>query len=186
MMQTSPLLKGAAGALFCMGAFWGCASTPPAPKSQRWGVDACLTAHVDAAERAAYLPNLSSAGITFLRERGPNLAMSEERAAGFRVVSFLGLGPLPAPQPGDVLPDDLLAVFAAAKTMQQTFGGEVDAWEIGGEPDVGYCTDLPDRYVAFEKAVYLGIRAGEVLRSAKPNATDQFFLQEGTEADSCS
>ncbi len=34
------------------------------------------------------------------------------------------------------------------------------AWEMVGEPDVGYCTDLPDRVAAFQKAVYLGLKAG--------------------------
>jgi hypothetical protein len=90
--------------------------------------------------------------------------MCEERAAGFRVVAFADLGPLPVTQPGDALPEDLLAVFNSAKAMQMTYGGNVDAWEIGGEPDVGYCTDLPDRYAAYEKAVYLGIKAGEQTR----------------------
>ena len=125
-----------------------------------WGIDACLTAHVDSSQRTAYLPLLRAAGISILRERGPNPAMREERAAGFRVVSFLGLKPVPVTQPGDALPEDLLAVYQAAQTMEQTYGAAVDAWEIAGEPDVGYCRDLPDRYAAFEKAVYLGIRRG--------------------------
>jgi hypothetical protein len=122
-------------------------------------VDACLTAHVDSAARAAYLPQLRAAGITIVRERGPNPAMAELRAAGFRVVSFLGLGPLPDPQAGDALPNDLLDVYAAAKAMQQTHGRNVDVWEMVNEPDVGYCRDLPDRVAAFQKAVYLGIKS---------------------------
>jgi hypothetical protein len=122
-------------------------------------VDACLTAHVDSAARAAYLPQLRAAGITIVRERGPNPAMAELQAAAFRVVSFLGMGPLPYPQAGDALPNDLLDVYAAAKAMQQTHGRNVDIWEMLNEPDVGYCRDLPDRVAAFQKAVYLGIKA---------------------------
>ena len=153
-------LKGALGALFFLCLVPGGGSTPSAPGGGGWGIDACLTAFVDSPTRAAYLPQLRAAGMTFLRERGPSAATRELRSAGFRVVSFLELGPLPDPQPGDALPEDLLAVFAAAKEMQQRHGGDVDVWEMVGEPDVGYCRDLPDRVVAFQKAVYLGIKAG--------------------------
>ena len=122
-------------------------------------MDACLTEHVDSPDRAAYLPQLRAAGITILRERGPNPALAGLKAAGFRVVSCLGLGSLPIEQPGDVLPEDLLAVFDAAKAMQRLHGRYVDIWEMVNEPDVGYCPDLPDRVAAFQKAVYLGIKS---------------------------
>ena len=136
-------------------------------------MDACLTAHVDSAARAAYLPQLRESGITIVRERGPNPEMAELQAAGLRVVSFLGLGPLPKPQPGDALPEDLLAVFAAAKAMQETYGRNVDVWEMVNEPDVGYCRDLPDRLAAFQKAVYLGIKAG-----AAADADEKWRMEE--------
>jgi hypothetical protein len=153
-------LKGAAGAFFCLCVVPGCQEVSPAlQKRGGWGVDACLTAHVGPPARAAYLPQLRAAGVTILRERGPNPAMGELKAAGFHVVSFLGLPPVPVEQGGDALPEDLLAVFAAAKAMQQSHGPYVDTWEMVCEPDVGYCRDLPDRVAAFQKAVYLGIKS---------------------------
>jgi len=123
-------------------------------------VDACLTTYADAQTRAAYLPQLQTAGISIVRERAPNPAMADFSAAGFRVLSFLDLGLLPIEQRGDALPEDLLGVYTAAKAMQRRHGGYVDAWEMVCEPDVGYCRDLPDRLAAFQKAVYLGIKAG--------------------------
>jgi hypothetical protein len=154
------LLKGAACALFCLCLVQSCRDISPTGNDRgAWGVDACLTAHVGAAARAAYLPQLRDAGITTVRERAPNPAMAELRSAGFHVVSFIDLGPLPIEQRGDVLPEDLLAVFSAARAMQQTHGRYVDTWEMVNEPDVGYCRDLPDRLAAFQKAVYLGIKS---------------------------
>lgn len=137
----------------------GCRETPKVPIGLGWGVDACLTAHVDSSARAAYLPKLRAAGITILRERGPNAAMNELHEAGFRVVSFVGLGQLKIEQRGNALPEDLLAVYSAAKAMQRLHGRYVDVWEMVNEPDVGYCQDLPDRLAAFQKAVYLGIKS---------------------------
>ena len=42
----------------------------------------------------------------------------------------------------------------------QEYAGLVDGWEMVGEADIGYCRDLPERTVAFQKALYLGIKAG--------------------------
>ena len=191
------LLKGAAGAFFCLCLTQGCREFPPASKARgAWGVDACLTSHVNPAARAAYLPQLREAGIMIVRERAPNPAMAELHEAGFKVVSFLGMKPLPDPQPGDALPDDLLAVFSAAKVMQQTHGRYVDTWEMINEPDVGYCRDLPDRVAAFQKAVYLGIKSeseresegesdgeGESEREGGRVRSRRIETEEGTIAD---
>jgi hypothetical protein len=149
------------GVLF-LGAFARGAEAPAPTRLDRgWGIDAAdALAGADPAVRTAYLLQLRDADIGIVRVRGPIPAMAELRAAGFRVVSFLDLGSLPIEQRGDVTPEDLLGVYTAAKAMQHRRGGYVDAWEMVGEPDVGYCRDLPDRVVAFQKAVYLGIKAG--------------------------
>ena len=170
------LHKGAAGALLCLCLVSGCVEYQAVPRRGGWGVDACLTVYADSAARAAYLPILRDAGVTILRERGPNPAMAELRSAGFHVVSFIGLPPVPVEQRGDVLPEDLLAIYSAAKAMQQTHGRYVDAWEMVGEPDVGYCRDLPDRLAAFQKAVYLGINAAadeEIGKSGNRESGDE-------------
>jgi hypothetical protein len=142
----------------------GCGTTtvtppPRAAAAPGWGIDAVLTGHIKAEERPAYLALLRESGIGWLRERGPNAAFGELQSAGFRVISFLGLQGVRPERPENQLPEDLLAVYRAAEAMVRTYPA-VEAWEMVGEPDVGYARDLPDRVVAFQKAVYLGISAG--------------------------
>jgi hypothetical protein len=43
----------------------------------------------------------------------------------------------------------------------------VAAWELPNEPDVHYVKDLPDRFAAYSKAIYLGLRDG--IAAAKPD-----------------
>ncbi len=124
-----------------------------------WGVDACLTTHVSDSNRPAYLRLLRDSGVTILRERGPNPQMALLHDAGYSISAFVELPGIHSQQSGDSLPEDLLAVYFAAQRMAQEHSTYVDVWEIGSEPDIGYCRDLPDRYVAFEKAVYLGIKS---------------------------
>lgn len=89
----------------------------------------------------------------------------EETAAGFDVVGFTFLpGPVPVEQPGNQLPEDLLAVFEQSKLLARLTRGTVAAWEMVGEPDAFYCKDLPDRVAAYQKAVYLGLKSGRDTR----------------------
>jgi len=84
-----------------------------------------------------------------------------ERRAGFRVVAFASPAwPVPVEDPVDQLPEDLLAVYRAFRETARATAGEVDAWEMVGEPETFYCKDLPDRVAAFQKAVYLGLKDG--------------------------
>jgi hypothetical protein len=145
-----------------------------AQSSNGWGIDACITQHVSDAEFPAYIRLLQSSGIKIVRERevwtrhNDGSCESDIRPkcrayhdAGFFVVAFAGSPlPLQREQAADVLPEDLLAVYNGGKILAHDFAGLVDAWELVGEPDVGYCTDLPDRTVAYQKALYLGIKAG--------------------------
>ncbi len=131
------------------------------PPMADWGVDACLTVHVANEARPAYLQLLRGSGVSWLREREPKPEMAELKAAGFRVISFFADPQAEKPRPGDVLPDDLLSVSAHAKALAKSNDARfVDAWEMLPEEDVGYCRDLPDRAVAYQKAVYLGLKAG--------------------------
>jgi hypothetical protein len=126
-----------------------------------WGIDGCLTSHVDAEARLAYLPELRAAGVTMLGDRNFVPATTELHNAGFGVASYLNLGSIRPEIPGNQLPEDLLRVFRAAGDMERQDGRWVTAWEMVGEGDVGYCTDLPDRVAAFQKAVYLGIKSAD-------------------------
>ncbi|WP_438483654.1 hypothetical protein [Oleiharenicola lentus] len=125
-----------------------------------WGIDAWLSSNTNAPDRSSYLDLLGSSTIRWLRERNPNIWMAEQQNKGFKVVSFIELEDSRPQQRGNHLREDLLSVFASAQSMQKKYGLHVDAWEMVGEPDLGYCTDLPDRLAAFQKAVYLGIKRG--------------------------
>lgn len=80
---------------------------------------------------------------------------------GHRIVAFTHL-PFATTknQLGNQLPTDLLEVHAQGRWLGREFAVLVDAWEMVGEPDTGYCYDLPDRVAAFQKTMYLGIKAG--------------------------
>ena len=137
-----------------------------------WGVDACITRHVADAEFPAYARLLETSGIRIVRERGVGLRrpdgsydgdvrekFRELKAAGLTVTAFASLPyPVEISQPWDALPEDLRAVFAAGRVLRRDFSGLVDAWEMNGEPDVGFCRDLPDRLAAYQKALYLGLK----------------------------
>ncbi len=140
-----------------------------------WGIDGCLTCHVPVdGDFQAYVRLLKKSGVTWVRERGAwideaaladgsNQLVSRLRtmqAAGLRVVAFAGGGALRVEQPGNQLPEDLQAVYANAFRQGRNAAGLVDAWEMSGEPDVGYCRDLPDRLAAYNKALYLGLHDG--------------------------
>ena len=145
--------------LYC--GFWLVSTSPVGAEAPRgWGIDACITAHVDRLERGRYLRLLEDSGVGVLRERGPNASMEELKAADRRVVAFVQLPGLTPTMPGNVLAENLRAVYEAARVMARTHAAHVDAWEMVGEPDVGYCPDLPDRLAAYQKALYLGIKAG--------------------------
>ena len=146
-------------------------SAQPAPG---WGVDACLTRHVSDAEFPAYAQLVESAGVRIVRERDVGLRhpdgsydrdvrakFRQLKAGGLMVTAFASLPyPIEISGAGDSLPEDLRAVFQAGQVLRQDFRGLVDAWEMTGEPDVGYCRDLPDRLAAYQKALYLGLKSG--------------------------
>ena len=82
-------------------------------------------------------------------------------AAGFSIVAFAGTpASVQSARPGNQLPEDLMAVFACGFKQGYELVGLVSVWEMTGEPDVGYCRDLPDRLAAYNKAMYLGLHAG--------------------------
>ncbi len=141
-----------------------------------WGVDGCLTCFVPSKEDfAAYVRLLQGSGVRWVRERQvwqggvegdiPDTKIMVRyqamHAAGLRVVAFAGGPPSVVPQQsGNQLPEDLRAVYTGAFRQGRDFADLVDAWELTGEPDVGYCRDLPDRLAAYNKAMYLGLHDG--------------------------
>jgi len=160
-------------AIMTMVFFAAAATIEAADAAPGWGIDACLTAHVSDDEFPAYIRLLRASGVRVVRERGTGVRRPDGsyagdvrakfralKDAGFAVVAFASMPENAAMAPGNALPDDLRAVFEHGKILSRDFAGLVDAWEMLGEPDVGYCRDLPERAVAYQKALYLGIRAG--------------------------
>lgn len=139
-----------------------------------WGLDAIVSRHLGADQRPAFVRLLEQTEIHYLRER--NHADSRDPAiwetgefatfrdlgeAGFGVVAFATLPGRPVGEErGNQLHENLLTVYAAARELGRRTGGLVAAWELPNEPDVFFVQDLPDRFAAYSKAVYLGLRDG--------------------------
>ncbi|HVZ63802.1 MAG TPA: hypothetical protein VG936_04375 [Lacunisphaera sp.] len=62
------------------------------------------------------------------------------------------------------LPEDLREPFERGRRLGAAYTDLVDAWEIDNEPDLGFVPELPERYAAFLKANYLGLKAGRMGR----------------------
>jgi hypothetical protein len=135
-------------------------------------VDAGVSWAVKAQAMPEWLALLRKSGVRTLRERGSwggseeiSLEMKTRYAtikqAGFNIVAFAGTPSSVKPVfSGNQLPEDLRAVYAAGFKQGRELAELVSAWELTGEPDVGYCRDLPDRLVAYNKAMYLGLKNG--------------------------
>ena len=141
------------------------------PPEAAWGIDACLSVHVDPATLPDWVALLRQSDVRWLRERnvfsgndfdaGIRERLRFLRGEGFDLVAFAGTPSSAGPtRAGDQLPEDLRAVYAAGVRQAREFAGVVSAWELTGEPDVGYCRDLPDRLAAYNKAMYLGLKSG--------------------------
>jgi hypothetical protein len=126
---------------------------------------------VDPASLPEWIALLRQSNVRWLRERnvwggdrfdpGIRERLETLRAAGFNIVAFAGTpSNVTAQLEGNQLPEDLLAVYASGFRQGREYAGLVSAWELTGEPDVGYCRDLPDRLAAYNKAMYLGLKSG--------------------------
>ncbi|SDS46905.1 hypothetical protein [Opitutus sp. GAS368] len=58
------------------------------------------------------------------------------------------------------LPEDLRETYANSRKLGAAYGDLVDAWEVDNEPDLGFVPEAAERYAAFLKATYLGLKAG--------------------------
>ncbi len=142
--------------------------------SSGWGLDAIVARHLRPEQRPTFLQLLEETPVRYLRERNhgdsrdPEIWRSGEfgvyadlRERGFEAVAFATLPGRPVAEiPGNQLREDLLTVYDAARELGRQTGGLVAAWELPNEPDVHYVKDLPDRFAAYSKAIYLGLRDG--------------------------
>ncbi|MFH1497678.1 MAG: hypothetical protein ABII82_07605 [Verrucomicrobiota bacterium] len=142
------------------------AATPLPPAA--WGIDGCISVHVkDPAEFAGYVDLLNASGIRWVRERhmleneARKARLVAERDAGLHTSVFASTPGLPKPAlAGNQLNEDLLAVYRAAYRQAKGAAGVTPVWELQNEPDMGYIKDLPERFTAFAKAMYLGLKDG--------------------------
>jgi len=164
----------AAGSVVLLGVLGVVASierpTPPGALSAGWGVDACLSGDATGAVIDSYVPLLRAGNLRYLRERTifaergsarRNPAFERLRGAGFEVVGWAGLPPELRPEHRwDQYTADLLAIYEAARRLGALYAGVISVWELPNEPDVLWVKDLPDRFAAHSKALYLGLKDG--------------------------
>ncbi len=142
--------------------------------SSGWGVDAIVSGHLQAEQRPMFVDRLRATGIHYLRERnhgdsrdpaiwrtGEFATYRDLRDEGFGVVAFATLPGRPVGvSPPNRLHEDLLEVYRTSRELGRRTRGLVAAWELPNEPDVFFIPDLPDRFAAYSKALYLGLRDG--------------------------
>jgi hypothetical protein len=137
-----------------------------------WGVDALLSTQVAEAEVPAYLALLQRSGVRIVRERDTGTwdidpTQRDYRVtyrclgeAGLRVVAFAQENRDLGRTVWGPFPEDLRVVYAEGKRLGRAFAGLVEAWELHNEADLGWWPDMPDRFGAHAKALYLGLKAG--------------------------
>ena len=85
-------------------------------------------------------------------------ALANLRAKGIKTCVFLRLS---SPDwKRKYLPDDLRESYEHGRKLGAAYGDLVDAWEVDNEPDLGFVPESAERYTAFLKAMYLGLKAG--------------------------
>ena len=142
------------------------------PLTSGWGVDSIVSAVVPLAELPKFIDRLGDGHLRYLRERGHPAVDDAEawtkgvfasyrklQAAGYDVVGWAGTPGLTANHPWNSLPEDLLAVYRSAEELGLRTADLVRVWEMPNEPDILYW-DLPDQLVAYQKALYLGLKDG--------------------------
>lgn len=141
-----------------------------APVPAGWGLNGPTPGMWADGNAAKHQWHLRQGKITYLREdirlNAADWPKQKEnlqklRTAGFKIVGLIpyGIGRKPMTE-GDALYEDLGEVYAAAQKWEAEAGDVVDVWENYNEPDLGFCRDTPDRFSAYAKAVYLGLKAG--------------------------
>lgn len=141
--------------------------------STGWGADAVLSLHVAEQDVPDYLDLLKKkSGVRIIRERNsavpghdpslrdPFTTWTLLNQSGFQVVAFAQENRDLGGTDWGPFPEDLRVVFEEGKRLGRTYARHVYAWELHNEPELAWWPDMPDRYVAHAKALYLGLKAG--------------------------
>ena len=129
------------------------------------GMDAIrLEKALAGSQLSAFSPQLSLSG--WVRLRGIDLnkvpetreALLKLRSSGIHTCVFLRRSV--KDWKVTYLPADLSDAYEHGRKLGATYGDLVDAWEVDNEPDLGFVPESAERYTAFLKAMYLGLKAG--------------------------
>lgn len=137
-----------------------------------WGVDAALSRHVPRSGVEPFLGILKSSGVRLIRERGvsgpdtrPIFQLMDK--AGLGVVAFAQDSVPSSETAWGTFPTDLRIVYSSGVEVGRLYADCVKVWELHNEPELAWWRDMPDRYVAHAKALYLGLTAGAREAGAK-------------------
>lgn len=136
-----------------------------------WGVDALLSCAIPQGMEADFL-NLvkSQSEISILRERGTGSndpdwmakvikSYEEINRHRFSLLAF-AQDIRDRPTVWGPWSEDLTIVYNEGIRIGRDYAALVSAWELHNEPELGWWPDMPDRYAAHAKALYLGLKAG--------------------------
>jgi hypothetical protein len=117
-------------------------------------------------------------GVDLAKEAETRVALLKLRELGYKTCVMLRW---PAQEWKRVyLPKDLREANAKGRELDASFGDLVDAWEVDNEPDLGFVPESAERYTAFLKAMYLGLKAGSTERGPRgqdPGQVSSFSSQ---------
>ncbi|WP_157772429.1 hypothetical protein [Lacunisphaera limnophila] len=142
------------------------------------GLDAIRFARTElAAEARGEWVRLRSVDLS--KEHETRHALHQLRAAGWRTCMMLRLSV--KDWKTKYLPEDLRESYTHSRKLGVAFGDLMDAWEVDNEPDLGFVPELPERYAAFLKTYWLGLKEGIKEAKAKPetgNLKPEFSSQD--------
>ena len=112
--------------------------------------------------RSRSMPNPSDLAAV----RKDRSVFAEVQRRGYRICVVLEIGSAESGRGiraggGRRLPSNLRDAYEWARGLGEAYGGSVDRWEIGNEPDIGFLAENPETYAAFLKATALGFHEGE-------------------------
>lgn len=159
--------RGIGAGILSLGVIVAALLLPPRPPAPEGGH--ASTSGLDSGLDAISLAKLGISGEVrggWMRLRGVDLAKVPEtrealgrlRLAGWRTCVLLRLSV--KDWKTKYLPDDLRETYENGRRLGAAFGDLMGAWEVDNEPDLGFVPELAERYTAFLKATYLGLKAG--------------------------
>lgn len=154
--------------LILLGAVWSLAPACFATAlrvDSGWGADAVLSRHISPQEFPDYIRLLDESGVGWVRERGTGQlalknAFLRQRSAGLRVLVIAQDIQNSGGTDWGPFAEDLRSLWGDAKTAGAYYAEAVDGWELNNEPELAWWPDMPDRYAAHAKTLYLGLKAG--------------------------